>query len=177
MYEALSDSENIVRATPDKLFKFLNNHFGPFTLDAAADANNTKCEKYISEEMDGLDWPWAPNNVFINPPYKKLRFWMQKISQEVQLGARVTAVLPGWMDRPWFHEHVLHKAQIIYFVQGRIRFGNFDTVAPFPTVIAIYNDKLTRVKNRIRTLNYNDESGIFCLHVARKKSTRSILCG
>ena len=54
-------------ATPDDLFAQLNDHFGPFTLDPCATADNAKCPTYYTKADDGLSKPWN-GRVFMNPP-------------------------------------------------------------------------------------------------------------
>lgn len=45
-------------ATPQDFFDKLNDEFH-FTLDAAADETNHKCDNYYDESVDGLSQPWA----------------------------------------------------------------------------------------------------------------------
>ena len=45
-------------ATPQGLYDKLNKVFS-FTLDACADETNHKCEKYYTEEDDGLKQSWG----------------------------------------------------------------------------------------------------------------------
>ena len=45
-------------ATPQDFFDKLNEEFH-FTLDAAADETNHKCDNYYDESVDGLAQPWA----------------------------------------------------------------------------------------------------------------------
>ena len=45
-------------ATPQDFFDKLNDEFH-FTLDAAADETNHKCDNYYDENVDGLAQPWT----------------------------------------------------------------------------------------------------------------------
>ena len=45
-------------ATPQNFFDKLDEEFH-FTLDAAADETNHKCEKFYDKQIDGLSQPWA----------------------------------------------------------------------------------------------------------------------
>lgn len=47
-------------STPQEIFDSLNQEFG-FTLDACADSGNHKCERYITEEQNGLESDWGGN--------------------------------------------------------------------------------------------------------------------
>lgn len=44
--------------TPQALFDKLNDEFH-FTLDAAANETNHKCDQYFTAEMDGLQQNWG----------------------------------------------------------------------------------------------------------------------
>jgi phage N-6-adenine-methyltransferase len=69
-------------ATPQAFFDRLNDEF-KFTLDPCATAENKKCDKYFTEEEDGLKQSWAGHRVFMNPPYgRKIGFWIKKAFEE-----------------------------------------------------------------------------------------------
>lgn len=65
------------RATPPELFDPLNERFR-FTIDVAASAHNTKCERFYSIEDNGLEQSWAGERVWCNPPYSDIRPWVAK---------------------------------------------------------------------------------------------------
>lgn len=44
--------------TPDELFDRLNSEFH-FTLDACANSDNHKCDRYFTIEDDGLEQSWG----------------------------------------------------------------------------------------------------------------------
>jgi site-specific DNA-methyltransferase (adenine-specific) len=58
-------------ATPANFFAKLNEEFH-FTLDVCATAENHKCERYFTEQDDGLTQDWKGETVFCNPPYSKI---------------------------------------------------------------------------------------------------------
>lgn len=45
-------------ATPQNIFDILNAEFS-FNLDVCATANNHKCERYYTQEQDGLKQAWG----------------------------------------------------------------------------------------------------------------------
>jgi len=49
--------------TPDDLFGEISAKYGPFTLDVAADATNSKCVEFYTEEQDALTLPWHGRGV------------------------------------------------------------------------------------------------------------------
>lgn len=56
------------RATHPLHFAEFNDRLGPFTLDVAAAHHNTKCERYLTREQDGLANDWANPPLYIGPP-------------------------------------------------------------------------------------------------------------
>lgn len=56
--------------TPQWLFDKLNAAF-KFTLDPCASEANHKCDRYYTEETNGLAQPWS-GRVFMDPPYGPL---------------------------------------------------------------------------------------------------------
>lgn len=107
-------------ATPKELFDELNKEFN-FTLDVCASDWNTKCEKYFSENDNGLNKSWENEVCFMNPPYGKvLNEWMKKAYQESLKGAIVVCLVPSATDTLWWHEYAM-KGEI-RFLRGRPRF-------------------------------------------------------
>lgn len=49
----------------------------------------------------------------------------------------VVLVVPSRTDTKWFQNYCLHRSEI-RFVKGRIRFGDSNMNAPFPTMIVIF---------------------------------------
>ncbi len=64
--------------TPWKFFRELDREFH-FTLDPCATPENAKCERYFTQEQDGLAQSWAGEVVFMNPPYgREIAAWIMK---------------------------------------------------------------------------------------------------
>lgn len=130
--------------TPQELFDTLNKEFG-FTLDACANADNHKCEKYYTEEQDGLLQSWACETIFCNPPYSRRggqEKWIKKCYEESKKhGITVVALLPARTDTKAFHTYILGKAEI-RFIRGRVNFeirrGEKGGRAPFPNMVVIF---------------------------------------
>ncbi len=74
-------------ATPADLFNELNKEFS-FTLDPCATDQNHKCKKYFTIEDDGLSKSWQNEIVFCNPPYSKIKIWVEKCAKEARQTAR-----------------------------------------------------------------------------------------
>jgi site-specific DNA-methyltransferase (adenine-specific) len=130
-------------ATPQWLFNLLNNTY-LFTLDPCSTDENAKCRKHYTKEENGLVQSWAGERVFVNPPYgKEITAWVKKCFTESKNMAYtnlhlVVALLPARTDTRWFHDYVYGKAEI-FFIKGRLKFGDGKGCAPFPSMIAVWN--------------------------------------
>mgnify|MGYP003153967427 CR=1 FL=1 len=125
--------------TPEDFFRKLNNRFGPFTLDAAANDSNYKVENYITEADDAFSQDWSGNTVFLNPPYGRgLKNWICKAYEEGRKDNTVVVMLiPARTDTNYWHNYVM-KAQEIYFVHGRLKFGDSSNSTPFPSAVIVF---------------------------------------
>lgn len=129
-------------ATPQSLFDELNAEF-QFTLDPCADDINHKCDKYYTVNDDGLAQDWSGERVFCNPPYgRQVGNWVKKCFSEVYGGKCKCAVmlLFAKTDTKWFHNYIYNKAEI-RFIRGRLKFGNQENNAPFPSMVVIFRGK------------------------------------
>lgn len=66
------------RATRPYDFAGFDEQYGPFTLDVAAAAHNTKCARYFDRETNGLAQSWAGERVWCNPPFSDIAPWIRK---------------------------------------------------------------------------------------------------
>lgn len=148
MDKVLFSSEKMDWETPGWLFKALDKIFG-FELDAAAGANNAKCEKYYSLECSGLENPWftaAGGAIWCNPPYgREIGSWVKKAYEEsLKSDREIVLLIPSRTDTAYFHDYIYKKAEI-FFLKGRIKFLDAEHKenhpAPFPSMIAVFNWK------------------------------------
>lgn len=132
-------SASVEWSTPQELFDQLNQEF-QFTLDPCASDQNHKCDKWYTAEQNGLKQQWDGERIFCNPPYgRSVSHWVKKCFNEVYNGKCHLAVmlLPARTDTKWFHDYIYHKSEI-RFLRGRIRFGNMNQNAPFPSMVVIF---------------------------------------
>lgn len=137
---ALFSSEEEAWATPQDLFNSLNYVFN-FTLDPCSGDTNYKCEKHYTKEENGLTKDWGGEKVFCNPPYgrKSTGEWIKKCFEESKKpGTIVVVLIPARTDTRWFHEYIYRTNAEIYFIKGRLRFGDSDNAAPFPSMLVIF---------------------------------------
>jgi len=124
-------------ATPQDFFDKLNAEFN-FTLDPCATEGNHKCDKYFTEEQDGLKQNWDNEVVFCNPPYgTALKHWVKKASEA--RGGVVVMLIPARTDTRYFHEYIYQKPGVeIRFLKGRLKFGGATNSAPFPSMVVVF---------------------------------------
>lgn len=123
------------RATSPEMFAEMVERYGSFTLDVAASAENTKCERFYSIEDDGLAQPWR-GDVWCNPPYSDIKPWVVKAHDEWEwsvdlIGEKrvqsITMLLPAnrteqgwWQD--WIEPHRVSGRVTVDFLRHRRRF-------------------------------------------------------
>ena len=104
--KGLFSSKDQTWETPIDFFNKLDSIF-KFELDVAASDDNHKCDKYYTEETDGLAQDWE-GVCWMNPPYGRHQIkWIEKASEEAD--SQSCPSLPGAADgrgrcrpeRPW----------------------------------------------------------------------------
>ena len=78
--------------------------------------------------------------VWCNPPYgREISSWIRKAYEESQkeYNSFVLMLLPARTDTKWWWEYVQGKATL-FFIKGRVKFGDHNVGAPFPSVLALY---------------------------------------
>lgn len=135
--DVMFSSKKMDWETPQDFYESLNDEFG-FTLDAAASAENAKCEHYYTEKENGLVQDWEGETVFCNPPYgRQLPKWIEKCYNESRKDkTTVVMLIPARTDTKAFHEYIYDKSEV-RFVKGRLRFGDGKGRAPFPSMVVI----------------------------------------
>jgi phage N-6-adenine-methyltransferase len=137
---ALFTSNSDEWATPQDFYDMLNAQF-QFNLDPCATEENHKCKKYFTIEDDGLKQDWSGYTTFVNPPYSDIARWIKKCHDtiiSINCESCVVALIPSRTDTKYWHEHVM-KAGQIYFVRGRLKFGNAKNYAPFPSAVVVWS--------------------------------------
>ena len=138
--------------TPRDLYDALDAEFS-FSLDAAATADNACCPAFVTQAEDALQARWRrvppqrirPPVVWLNPPYSKVRLFIQKAQAEAADGCTVVCLVPSRTDTRWFHDYVWDAATHAFrpqvevrFFRGRLKFGDGTGSAPFPSMLVIF---------------------------------------
>jgi hypothetical protein len=85
---------------------------------------------------------WEGERIYANPPYNRaISAWLERAGE----ADIAVFLLPARTDTRWFHRYVLPKATEIRFLPGRLKFGDAKNCAPFPSLIAIFDN----VKNHL----------------------------
>lgn len=117
-------------ATPEEIFKGIEQVTGlTFDLDACANAENTKCADFISEEQNTLVQLWGKHRtVFMNPPYSNpLPFVERAIKGRNIERCNVVILLNADTSTRWFSLIQQEADQIYFITEGRIAFLNYQT--------------------------------------------------
>ncbi len=132
--------------TPQDLFDTLDKKFN-FNLDPCADLSNFKCDKYFTEQIDGLKQSWAGHTVFMNPPYdREIKYWLKKAYEESKNDTLIVSLIPARTDTSYWHDYIFDKAEV-YFLRGRIKFGQTKNPAPFPSAVVIHGNGSAEIKS------------------------------
>lgn len=127
-------------ATPQDFFDALDREFS-FTLDPCADETNHKCNRYFTQEIDGLSQDWGGETVFCNPPYgRDIKNWVKKSRDEaLKPNTTVVMLIPARTDTQYFHDYIYRKPNVeVRFIRGRLKFGNSSNSAPFPSMVVVF---------------------------------------
>lgn len=114
--------------TPLPLFVALDAEFC-LKLDAAASADNALCNRYITEEQNTLETPWAdylsiPGYVWLNPPYSDITPFVKKAAAESANQIGTVMLVPADTSVGWFREAIETASEVRFIVGGRLAFIN-----------------------------------------------------
>ena len=134
--------------TPPSIFDPVNEAFR-FDLDACAtNMKVSKCDRYISPEVDALQVNWRNYGarVWCNPPYgRTLPKWFQAVAQAMQAGLELCVMLVmANTETSYWQQHVRGVASEVVFLAPRIRFQRPDGAlvpnsAPKGSALVVYD--------------------------------------
>jgi phage N-6-adenine-methyltransferase len=136
--------------TPKKVLDLVRK-MGPIILDpATSDDNPVGAAFFYTKEANGLaqDWKQDPGLVFCNPPYgREIKDWAAKFACEGSMnGVELIALLPARTDTKWWHNYIKKSADAYCFWEGRLAFSDSKDVAPFPSVLVYWGDRVELFK-------------------------------
>ncbi|HBL6068954.1 phage N-6-adenine-methyltransferase [Enterobacter hormaechei] len=120
--------------TPPALFAALDAEFC-FQLDAAAAPYNALCRKFITDEQNTLETPWAdylnvPGYVWLNPPYSDITPFVKKAATESANQIGTVMLVPADTSVGWFKEAIQTASEVRFITAGRLAFINPVTGKP-----------------------------------------------
>jgi phage N-6-adenine-methyltransferase len=130
------------RATTPEDFARFDKWLGPFTVDVAASARNTKCARFLTgetDELDGLKHSWAGERVWCNPPFSRIGHWVEKAWREHEATDGIAMLLPAnRTEQGWWQQRIEPRRDragsplSVLFLPGRMRFiaAGSDRVGP-----------------------------------------------
>jgi phage N-6-adenine-methyltransferase len=118
------------RATQRVDFDAFDQEFGPFTVDVAAAAHNTKCHRFYDRDQDGLAQDWSGEAVWCNPPYSDIAPWVRKAWDSWASTSVIVMLLPAnRTEQLWWQTMVepyrdrgMRSPLTTRFLPGRMRF-------------------------------------------------------
>lgn len=133
----IQPSKSIEWETPQDFFDKVNAEFD-FDLDVCSTDENAKCDRHFTEKDNGLIQNWGGYRVWCNPPYgKEMPKWIEKAYNERENAECIVMLIPARTDTRAFHSFIYHVAEI-RFIKGRLKFGNSNQSAPFPSMLVIF---------------------------------------
>ena len=131
--------------TPPRVYRSLNQKFGPFKLDAAASKHNALCKNYYTVADNGLKQRWI-DPTFCNPPFGKTTLWIKKAGFEWRVcKIRSIVLVPVGGSQKWWHNLDPDYVRV-YYPDKRILFSlpgreNIDESTKRDTIIITFGYK------------------------------------
>lgn len=126
--------------TPKEIVKCTVAALGAIDLDPCSPSKPTiPAKRWFTREQNGLSRDWS-GRVYMNPPYgREIAEWAAKLLAEFRAKRTTEAIalVPARVDTEWFR---LFRDCAVCFVDGRLKFSNAQSAAPFPSA-AIYLGK------------------------------------
>lgn len=144
--------------TPLPLYNKLDSLYN-FTIDLAADASNHKHNQFlgpgseVNEDSFNEDWKGVG---WLNPPYglktRKLQDWIKRAAVQSELhNSTIVLLIPARTNTKWWHEIIMEKADQIYFIKGRPKFGGATHGLPQPLAVIVFR-RQTNIRPHYETL-------------------------
>jgi phage N-6-adenine-methyltransferase len=132
--------------TPVEIIEATRGVMGRIDLDPCSNSTsepNVPAELHYTIEQDGLSQPWS-GRVYLNPPYgREIGKWVERLKSEYEARTvtEAIALLPARTDTAWFRSLREYGR---CFLHGRLRFSDYDTGAPFPSVVFFFGSDRSR---------------------------------
>ncbi len=117
-------------ATPQYILDMLPEYWDPCPIDWDPEV-----------DASGLELDWVAESrgrlIFVNPPYGRgIGRWVDKMLLESKRNS-ILALVPARTSTRWF-QRMMADVDVL-FVKGRLKFGNSECGAPFPSAFVAYD--------------------------------------
>ncbi|WP_419797715.1 MAG: DNA N-6-adenine-methyltransferase [Terasakiella sp.] len=114
----------------------------PCSNSADPELANVKAKQYYIKEDNGLEQRWA-GNVYLNPPFSRLKDWVPKTYNESLLDRGVKIMLiPLRPHTQYWHQYIDQKADI-FILKERLTFirhgKEYKSSSRFPYCLVLFN--------------------------------------
>ena len=126
-----------------------------------ADHPNVPASRHYTAEDNGLAHEWT-GRVFMNPPYgRDIHEWVGRLGENHQRGSvpEALALVPARTDARWFSSL---RSYPRCFISGRLKFGDAQNSAPFPSAIFYLGPRVERFGD-----SFNGLGDVFALWTPR----------
>jgi phage N-6-adenine-methyltransferase len=136
-----------------------------FTIDAAANKDNTKCMAFWSISDNGLAQDWSHNIVWCNPPYLNQAHvkWVKKAITE---DTPSCLLIPATVETKLWQKFVFVHANALLFFDGRIKFlhnGEEIGTPRFPSAAALFGMEPPHARSVALQLTRTNLGRVICL--------------
>lgn len=104
----------------------------------------------LGQKEDGLSMEWCDYN-YVNPPFSKLSEFVDKsIVEWAKNGKKTIILMPVRTDTKYFKALFESNTDFV-FICGRLKFGESNKSAPFPTMITFIG--FSSIKNKMQYID------------------------
>ena len=83
-------------------------------------------------EIDGLNIDYENKKLFINPPFSKMKEWIDYAIKQRKADNVVWLLIPARTDTKYFHKLLKEGNPYIIFIEGRLHYNNSEKKRSFP---------------------------------------------
>jgi len=109
------------------------------------DFPNVPAKNHFIKEDDALSKEWN-GKIYMNPPYgSEIKKWINHLCEQYEKENIIEAIalVPSRTDTEWFRRM---KTYLRCFIWGRLKFGESENSAPFPSMIVYLGNRLDEFK-------------------------------
>ena len=132
-------SKTDVVPTPEYIWKYVRDNFSSKLFDPCPLVDY---DPLVHKDGLLLDWCAHPY-VYVNPPFSKMRFWIDKAFNSVKQNPNMTIVLlckTDVLNRKYFFDHIkLWKKVDILLFNHRIKFEPYQHASPFGVCLLVFS--------------------------------------